>query len=151
MHAQTNTPTDTGIIRDESLLPGVDLYLDVTVNGNAAGLVHFGYENEKLYASANTLRTLGFRLPEETTQPVGLYDIAQLNVDYNKQLQTLALTVPLNELDLATTQLNPPAETAPMASPRAARCSIMIFTQSRVTPAALIRLANYALLMVQGC
>ncbi len=116
VHAQTNTPTDTGIIRDESPLPGVDLYLDVTVNGNAAGLVHFGYENEKLYASANTLRTLGFRLPEETTQPVGLYDIAQLNVDYNKQLQTLALTVPLSELDLATTQLNPPAETAPMAS-----------------------------------
>lgn len=116
VHAQTNTPTDTDIIRDKSPLPGVDLYLDVTVNGNAVGLVHFGYENEKLYAGANTLRTLGFRLPEETTQPVGLNDIAQLNVDYNKQLQTLTLTVPLSELDLATTQLNPPAETAPMAS-----------------------------------
>ncbi len=115
-YAQINNTTENGVIRDDSPLPGVDLYLDVTVNGNSVGLVHFGYENEKLYGGANTLRTLGFRLPEGATKPVALNDISQLHVDYNKQLQTLALTVPLSELDLAPAQINPPAEAAPMVS-----------------------------------
>ncbi|MEG1420061.1 MAG: fimbria/pilus outer membrane usher protein [Citrobacter sp.] len=115
-YAQVNNPMKNGVIRDDSPLPGIDLYLDVTVNGNSVGLVHFGYENEKLYGGANTLRTLGFRLPEGVTNPVALNDISQLHVDYNKQRQTLALTAPLSELDLATTQLNLPAEAAPMVS-----------------------------------
>lgn len=115
-YAQINNPMKNGVIRDDSPLPGIDLYLDVTVNGNSVGLVHFGYENEKLYGGANTLRTLGFRLPEGVTNPVALNDISQLHVDYNKQRQTLALTAPLSELDLATTQLNLPAEAAPMVS-----------------------------------
>lgn len=129
-YAQVNNPMKNGVIRDDSPLPGIDLYLDVTVNGNSVGLVHFGYENEKLYGGANTLRTLGFRLPEGVTNPVALNDISQLHVDYNKQRQTLALTAPLSELDLATTQLNPPAEAAPMvSSARGALLNYDIYTE----------------------
>lgn len=59
-HAVNNNQTNSGIIGDATPLAGIDLYLDVTLNGNPVGLVHFGYENEKLYAGANTLRQLGF-------------------------------------------------------------------------------------------
>lgn len=114
--ALNNNQTKNGIISDATPLVGADLYLDVTLNGNPVGLVHLGYDNGKLYAGAQTLRQLGFRIPQETSGPVNLNDIDQLNIDYNVQQQTLALTAPLSVLDLATTQLNPPAENAPMAS-----------------------------------
>lgn len=114
--ALNNNQTKNGVISDATPLVGADLYLDVTLNGNPVGLVHLGYDNGKLYVGAQTLRQLGFRIPQETSGPVNLNDIDQLNIDYNVQQQTLALTAPLNVLDLATTQLNPPAENAPMAS-----------------------------------
>lgn len=114
--ALNNNQTKNGVISDATPLVGADLYLDVTLNGNPVGLVHLGYDNGKLYAGAQTLRQLGFRIPQETSGPVNLNDIDQLNIDYNVQQQTLALTAPLSVLDLATTQLNPPAENAPMAS-----------------------------------
>ncbi|MGS0639863.1 fimbria/pilus outer membrane usher protein, partial [Citrobacter sp. VF227] len=37
-------------------------------------------------------------------------------IDYNAQLQTLSLTAPLSSLNLATTQLSSPTETAPTAT-----------------------------------
>jgi len=95
-----------GIINDNTHVPGVDLYLDVTVNGNHAGLAHFGYADKKLYASAANLRQLGFRLPKDTTDAVCLNDIAQLQIDYDAHLQTLSLHAPLGLLDLGTTELN---------------------------------------------
>ncbi|ADO48529.1 fimbria/pilus outer membrane usher protein [[Enterobacter] lignolyticus] len=110
-----NTP-QAGVIADATPLVGSDLYLDVTLNGNPVGLVHLGYANGKLYGSANALRQLGLRLPKNAPAVVCLNDIAQLKIDYNVQQQTLALTAPLNQLDLATTQLNSPAETGPAAS-----------------------------------
>lgn len=115
-HAVNNNQTNSGIIGDATPLAGIDLYLDVTLNGNPVGLVHFGYENEKLYAGANTLRQLGFRLPQNAAATVSLNDIAQLSIDYNVEQQTLALTVPLSSLDLATTQVNPTGEATPIAS-----------------------------------
>lgn len=114
--ALNNNPTKNGVISDATPLVGANLYLDVTVNGNSVGLVHFGYDREKLYAGAETLRQLGFRLPPETRGAVSLSDIAQLTIDYSVQQQTLALTAPLSALDLATTQLNPIAEAAPSVS-----------------------------------
>lgn len=114
--ALNNNQTKNGVISDATPLVGADLYLDVTLNGNPVGLVHLGYDNGKLYTGAQTLRQLGFRIPQETSGPVNLNDIDQLNIDYNVQQQTLALTAPLSVLDLATTQLTPPAENAPMAS-----------------------------------
>ncbi|HHJ4523855.1 TPA: fimbrial biogenesis outer membrane usher protein, partial [Citrobacter freundii] len=50
--AQTlnNNQSENGVINSTSQITGVDLYLDVTLNGNPVGLVHFGYDNGKLYA-----------------------------------------------------------------------------------------------------
>jgi P pilus assembly protein, porin PapC len=92
---------------DSTQAKGVDLYLDVTVNGNAKGLVHFSYTDDKLYASPATLRQLGLPIAHETTQPVCLNDIPQLRVRYDIQQQTLTLTAPLSALNLGTTEVGP--------------------------------------------
>jgi len=114
--AVNNNPHQQGVIDDATPLVGNDLYLDVTLNGNSVGLVHLGYADGKLYGSAKTLRQLGLRLPANTVNPVCLNDIAQLKIDYNVRQQTLALTAPLSQLDLVTTQLNSTSETGPEAS-----------------------------------
>lgn len=108
--AQTlnNNLNDDGVINGAAQLVGVNLYLDVTLNGNPVGLVHLGYDNGKLYAGADTLRKMGFRFAPDATHAVCLNDIPELTIDYNVQLQTLSLTAPLSSLDLATTQLNSP-------------------------------------------
>lgn len=98
--------TVDGIINDNSHIPGLDLYLDVTLNGNHVGLAHFGYAEKKLYASVSTLRQLGFRLPKGASEAVCLSDIKQLKIDYDAHQQTLDLTGPLSLLDSATIQLN---------------------------------------------
>lgn len=56
--AQTlnNNLNEKNVINDARRLAGIDLYLDVTLNGNPVGLVHFGYDSGKLYAGADTLR-----------------------------------------------------------------------------------------------
>lgn len=95
---------------------GDDLYLDVTLNKNPEGVIHFGYVAGKFYASAYTLRQLGFRVPENTTKPICLNDIAQLHIDYNVQQQSLALVAPLQILELTTTQLNTADLVAPVVS-----------------------------------
>lgn len=101
------------VITDTTPLVGSDLYLDVTLNGNPVGLVHFGYADGKFYGSANTLRQLGFRLPERTTKPVSLDAFPELKLDYNVRQQTLALMVPLDTLDLATSLITEPNEGSP--------------------------------------
>lgn len=99
-------------MNDDALHEGIDLYLDVSVNGNPKGLVHFRYANEKLYASAATLQQLG--IPSDPTR--ALNDVPQLNVDYDVQQQTLALNAPLSALDLGTTELGRGPVEHPQAS-----------------------------------
>jgi len=101
------------LLNDPTQSIGSSLYLDVTLNGNSVGLVHFGYDNGKFYTRASTLRQLGFRVSEDTVGPVCLNDIVQLNINYNAQQQTLALTAPLDILDLMTTQIYPSLEAKP--------------------------------------
>ncbi|HAT7504574.1 TPA: fimbrial biogenesis outer membrane usher protein [Citrobacter braakii] len=130
--AQTlnNNQNEDGVINGAAQLVGVNLYLDVTLNGNPVGLVHLGYDNGKLYAGADTLRKMGFRFAPDATHAVCLNDIPELTIDYNVQLQTLSLTAPLSSLDLATTQLNSPVETAPTATTsRGALLNYDIYTQ----------------------
>ena len=109
----SNNAPQNVVIGDTTPLAGSDLYLDITLNGNPVGLVHLGYADGRLYGSANTLRQLGLRLPEGTTTPVSLDSFPQLRVDYNARLQTLALTAPLETLELTTTQINEFNETSP--------------------------------------
>ncbi|MEO3990267.1 fimbria/pilus outer membrane usher protein [Pseudocitrobacter cyperus] len=99
-------------MNDNALHEGIDLYLDVTVNGNPKGLVHFRYTDSKLFASPATLHQLGIPRNQESA----LNDIPQLNVDYDIQQQTLTLTAPLSALALDTTKLGREDAEHPQAS-----------------------------------
>ncbi|MBB6188273.1 fimbria/pilus outer membrane usher protein [Rhodanobacter sp. MP7CTX1] len=97
-------------------LGGIDLYLDVTLNGTHAGLVHFGYKDGELWASRASLHTLGFTLPTDTPDPVRLQGLQGLQVKYDASGQTLTLIAPLRLLKLGTTVLDTSNNTRPVAT-----------------------------------
>lgn len=99
---------------------GNDLYLDVKLNGMPRGLMHFGWRDDELWASASALQQLGFVLPAGTTDPVRLNSLTGLRVTYDARRQQVALMAPLSLLKLATTQLTTPGIAAQpaTASPR---------------------------------
>lgn len=96
---------------DEASLAGAsgqDVYLDVTLNGSARGLVHFGERARALWASAASLRQLGFVLPAGTGDPVALAQLPGLQVQYDRAQQRVTLTAPLALLKLPETTLAVP-------------------------------------------
>jgi len=104
------TPASSALIADGSdssvSLGGIDLYLDVTLNGVHAGLAHFGYRDGELWASQASLRQLGFALPADTPDPVRLQGLQGLQVAYDASRQMVTLIAPLRLLKLSTTVLN---------------------------------------------
>lgn len=120
-------PLDSGLdiaaggASDEVMLPSPPplmaaqtLYLDVTLNGTARGLLPFSEDAGELRADPAVLRQLGFRAPDGA--PVALARISGVVLRYDATLQTLALEVPIDQLDLPTTALGPPRQDAPAAS-----------------------------------
>ncbi len=87
---------------------GHDVYLDVTLNGAARGLVHFGDRARQLWASAASLRQLGFVLPPGTADPVALAELPGWQVQYDAAPQRLTRTAPLALLTLPETTLSVP-------------------------------------------
>ncbi len=82
---------------------GLDLYLDVTLNGASAGLTHFYYRDDQLWASTNILQQLGFVVPANNAEAILLNSLPDLNIDYDARQQTLSLIAPLDMLNLDTT------------------------------------------------
>ena len=95
---------------------GNDLYLDVKLNGMPRGLMHFGWRDDELWASASALQQLGFVLPAGTTDPVRLNSLTGLRGTYDARRQQVALMAPLSLLKLATTQLTTPGIAAQPAT-----------------------------------
>lgn len=85
---------------------GVDLYLEVTLNGSSAGLTHFKYDRNQLWASIDAFKQLGFILPAGITDPVKLSSLTGVKIDYNARQQTVSIIAPLNMLNLSTTVVN---------------------------------------------
>ena len=85
---------------------GLDLYLDVTLNGASAGLTHFYYRDDQLWASKTILQQLGFIVPADTTDAILLNSLLDLNIDYDARQQSLRLIAPLSMLNLDTTVRN---------------------------------------------
>ncbi len=90
---------------------GQDVYLDLTLNGTERGLVHLGDRGGQLWASASSLRQLGFVLPAGSADPVHLQSLAGLQLQYDAQQQRLTLTAPLSLLKLPETSLSVPGIT----------------------------------------
>lgn len=93
-----------------------DLYLDVTLNGASVGLAHFALRNGELWASAQTLRNLGFALPEGGPDPVRLASLTGIQVTYDAARQTVNIVAPLRLLRLSTSVLNAPESQVPQAT-----------------------------------
>src|SRR5574337_667320 len=87
---------------------GQDVYLDVTLNGSARGIVHFGDRGGQLWASDSSLRALGVNLPAGGPDPIRLQSIPGLQVQYDAQQQRVQLTAPLSLLNLPETTVNVP-------------------------------------------
>lgn len=85
---------------------GIDLYLDVTLNGANIGLTHFTYHKEQLWANPEVLKQLGFVLPTNATDQIALNDLSDVKVDYNDRQQTVEIIAPLSMLNLSTTVVN---------------------------------------------
>jgi outer membrane usher protein len=85
---------------------GIDLYLDVTLNGANIGLTHFTYHKEQLWANPEVLKQLGFVLPTNATDQIALNDLSDIKVDYNDRQQTVEIIAPLSMLNLGTTVVN---------------------------------------------
>ncbi|WP_201566940.1 fimbria/pilus outer membrane usher protein [Psychrobacter sp. JCM 18900] len=92
---------------------GLDLYLDVTLNGASAGLTHFYYRDDQLWASKTILQQLGFIVPADTTDAILLNSLLDLNIDYDARQQSLRLIAPLSMLNLDTTVRNTRANKRP--------------------------------------
>lgn len=101
-----NSFTQLGLNEDASQTRGLDLYLDVTLNGASAGLAHFDYREDQLWASVAVLQQLGFIVPPGITDPVPLNSFANIKIDYNARMQSVNIVAPLSTLNLNTTVLN---------------------------------------------
>ncbi|TXD97788.1 fimbrial biogenesis outer membrane usher protein [Psychrobacter frigidicola] len=85
---------------------GLDLYLDATLNGASAGLVHFYFRDDQLWASVAILQQLGFIIPPDSPEPIPLTSLPDLKIDYDARRQTVSLIAPLSILKLDSTILN---------------------------------------------
>lgn len=85
----------------------LDLYLSVTVNGNAADQLYpFSYRDGALWALPSVLRSLGFKVQENASTYLRLESLPGIRADYDEASQSLVIHAPLSELDLAATVLN---------------------------------------------
>lgn len=90
------------------------IYLDVTLNQAPRGLLPFLEQGGRLQAPAATLQRLGF--PARGDAAVALEQINGLIANYDAGMQTLTLEVPLEQLQLPTTQLGASGFEQPAAS-----------------------------------
>lgn len=95
---------------------GSDLYLDLSLNGMPRGLVQFGLRDGELWASAGTLRQLGFVLPTTSADPVRLAGLPGVQVQFDAVRQSVAITAPLALLKLPTAVIGVPGTTALQAA-----------------------------------
>jgi outer membrane usher protein len=99
-----------------SAIGGLDLYLDVTLNGSSSGLAHFGYRDGELWVTAATLRQLGFALPADTASPMRLDSLPSVQSNYDQGHQSVTIVAPLKLLNLTAHVLNAQQQKEPPAS-----------------------------------
>jgi outer membrane usher protein len=95
---------------------GTDLYLELSLNGNPQGLVHFGLRGKELWASAATLRQLGFVLPAGVADPVQIKSLPGVQVEYDAATQRVSIMAAADVLRLPTTVVDTSTITAQTAS-----------------------------------
>lgn len=116
----TSGPDAPVLLADTVPIPsdGEELYLQVSLNRTDTGkLARFIRRDGRLYASIDTLRRIGFRLPGSPGDSIALDSLPGLVFRYDAALQRLSLDAPLSLLSLDTNVLNTPDGTdAPRAT-----------------------------------
>jgi outer membrane usher protein len=120
-HAET--PDDAGsdaaeIIDDAGVASGGGdaLYLEVVVNGNGTRkLAAFAREGDNLEAGADTLRRLGFRVPDGDAR-VRLDALPGVTYRYDESRQRIEITATGDAVDQTRTVLNAPPDRIPEPS-----------------------------------
>lgn len=116
-----NSPTIPISSRNQGAVnAGMDLFLEVSLNGMARGLHPFQERAGELWASAQVLTQLGFVLPQGATADQRLGVLPGVVVSYDPQRQFLGITAPLAMLSLPTTVIGAPG----MAEQQAASSSM---------------------------
>lgn len=95
---------------------GIDLVLELSLNGSPRGLVQFGLRDGELWAAAASLRQLGFVLPPGTTDPVRLNGLPGVQVRYLAQRQAVEITATPEALPQARTVIRTREASTPEAS-----------------------------------
>ena len=96
---------------------GEVLYLEVVINGNETHkLAAFTRVDGKLRAGADTLRQLGFRLPEASIASVELDGLPGVSYHYDESRQRIEITAGEHAIDLERNVLNAPESTVPRPS-----------------------------------
>lgn len=94
---------------------GVPLYLEVTVNRSRTPvLAAFVLRDRRFFASASTLRLLGFRIEDGNDRTWALDEIPGAVVRYDEATQRLEIDAPLAQLALPLTVLNRPEDSVPV-------------------------------------
>lgn len=97
-------------------LRGIDLVLELTLNGRPRGLVHFTLRDGELWASADTLRGLGFMLPPGTANAVRLNGLPGVQAAYNVRNQSVAISATSEAVPHARTVIDTRDVSVPEAS-----------------------------------
>ncbi|TKR32838.1 fimbrial biogenesis outer membrane usher protein [Luteimonas gilva] len=113
--AFAETPVGSTAVSD---IDGEELYLEVILNQARNGqLSRFVRRGERFFASADTLRQLGFRV--EGADPGAMRALDEFGgvaVRYDAGKQILSIDAPLSQLSLPTTMLNAPRADEPQAA-----------------------------------
>jgi outer membrane usher protein len=97
-------------------IEGEPLYLEVTINhARTPVLAAFVLRDRRFFASAITLRLLGFRIDEDD-RPRALDEIPGAVVRYDEATQRLDIDAPLAQMALPVTVLNRPEDITPVAA-----------------------------------
>ncbi len=106
-------PASTATVADG----GEELYLEVVLNQTRDGrLSRFVRLGERFFASADTLRQLGFRLDGGSAPMLALDEFSGVAVRYDAGRQILSIDAPLTQLSLSTTVLNASDGATPQAA-----------------------------------
>ncbi|EMF0916760.1 MULTISPECIES: fimbria/pilus outer membrane usher protein [Providencia] len=94
------------LIDDTSSLPGTELYLEVIINQTHFGIARFGYQDDTLWVSAETLKQLHFNLPTQHKSLIGLHELTEISYRYHADQQRLIIDAPLSLLTLNATTID---------------------------------------------
>ncbi|WBA55826.1 fimbria/pilus outer membrane usher protein [Providencia sp. 21OH12SH02B-Prov] len=93
------------VFNDTTPLSGTELYLEVTINQTHFGIARFGYDNDRLCTTTETLKQLRFKAIKTHAKTICLDELTGLSYHYAPNQQAVAIHSPLSLLELGSTTI----------------------------------------------